>query len=274
MRASSTCTKQDIHLKETHFHDSWAVQISPEQLDVRPLFEALTSPENRFIIEAMGPLQGKRILDVGAGYGESSVYLALQGASVTSNDISPRMIQQAMKLAEVNGVQIEGVVAAAESLSVPENHFDFVYLGAMIHHVQDREQIFQQVHKALKPGGKFFSWDPLKYNPLINVYRKMATEVRTDDERPLSLQDVELAKSYFINVGHCEFWIATLLLFLKYYLVEGIHPNADRYWKRMLRETERSLWWWRPLLALDAVLTRVPLLKMLAWNMVMWGEKP
>lgn len=262
-----------IHLNEASFHDSWADEAAPDQLDVRPLFEAPTSPENRFILAAMGPLQGKRILDIGVGHGESSVYFALQGAQVTANDISPRMVQQARRLGEVNGVQIEWLVAAAESLHVPENHFDFVYLGAMIHHIHTKELIFKQVHKALKPGGRFFSWDPLTYNPVIKIYRKMATAVRSDDEQPLSCQDLELAKRYFINVGHREFWIATLLLFLKYYLVDGIHPNADRYWKRILRETERSLWWWRPLLRLDSVLTRLPGLRWLAWNMVMWGEK-
>ena len=39
-----------------------------------------------------------------------------------------------------------------------------------------------------------FSWDPLKYNFFINVYRKIATDVRTEDEHPLSIEDINLIK--------------------------------------------------------------------------------
>jgi len=102
----------------------------------------------------------------------------------------------------------------------------------------------------------------------------MATEVRTPDESPLTRADLKLAGSYFGNLGHREFWIATLALFGKYYLFDRVHPNSDRYWKRILKETVESLRWWRPLLLLDSVLTRMPGIRYLAWNMVLWGQKP
>jgi hypothetical protein len=108
---------------------------------------------------------------------------------------------------------------------------------------------------------------------VINVYRRMATQVRTEDEFPISRKDVELAKTYFRNVSYRMFWLAALTLFVKYYLVDRLHPNADRYWKRILTETPASLWWWLPLKALDGILTRVPLLRWGSWNLVMWGDK-
>jgi hypothetical protein len=102
----------------------------------------------------------------------------------------------------------------------------------------------------------------------------MATEVRTPDESPLTRADLAMARKYFPNLQHREFWISTLALFAKYYLIDRVHPNRDRYWKRILRETPQRLHWWIPLRALDTVLTRIPLLRWMAWNMVMWGEKP
>ena len=66
---------------------------------------------------------------------------------------------------------------------------------------------------------------------------------------------------------------AGLALFLKYYLVNRVHPNADRYWKRIFTESRGGLWWWYPLRSLDRVLTRVPLVRRLAWNIVIWGRK-
>lgn len=262
-----------IHRKEADFHDQWAAGTPLEKISVREAFEAPTAPENRFILRKMGPLAGKRILDVGAGLGESSVYFALQGAKVTATDLSPQMVETAVKLARLHGVEIEGVVTPGETLNVPAESFDFVYIANTIHHVTSKPVLFEQMRRALRPGGKFFSWDPLAYNPVIGVYRKMATAVRTPDEAPLTFADVELAGRYFQDVGHREFQIATLALFLKYYLIDRVHPNQDRYWKRILRETDKSLWWWQPLRGMDALLTRVPLMRRLAWNMVMWGTR-
>ena len=236
-------------------------------------FEAPTALENRFILSRMGNLKDKRLLDIGAGLGESSVYFALQGAQVTMTDISPGMVQSGRELARKFRVEVEAVVLGAEDLCVPPQTYDFVYIANTIHHVQDRNALFQKIHRALKPGGRFFSYDPVAYNPAINVYRRMATEVRTEDESPLRCADLRLARKYFPNVQHREFWISTLLLFVKYYAVDRVHPNQDRYWKRILRETTGRLRWWMPFRAFDNVLTRLPLVRWLAWNTVMWGEK-
>lgn len=266
--------QHSIHDSEIRFHDEWASSTDLSKLPVREAFEAPTALENRFILSEMGDLRGKRVLDVGAGLGESSVYFALQGAEVTTTDLSPGMVAAAVRLGELHGVTLEGLVLSGEELSTPESHYDFVYVANTIHHVTDKRQLFTQIHRTLKPGGRFFSWDPLAYNPVIEVYRRMATEVRTEDEAPLRLKDVALAREFFPDVQHREFWISTLTLFLKYYLVDRVHPNQDRYWKRIYRETEESLGWWQSLAALDRVLTRVPGISLMAWNMVMWGSRP
>ena len=101
----------------------------------------------------------------------------------------------------------------------------------------------------------------------------MATAVRTEDEAPLRFEVLELARRWFPRVRCRTFWIASLALFLKYYLVDRVHPNADRYWKRILRETDRSLLWWKPLLLADGLLTRLPGVRRLSWNIVLWGQK-
>ena len=261
------------HKREAAFHDAWAGSTRPDNVLVRESFEGPTAMENRFILKLIGPLAGKRLLDIGSGLGESSVYFALQGADVTALDISPGMIETALNLGKRYGVRLSGVVSAAEELNVPSEGYDLVYIANAVHHVQDRARMFSEIRRTLKPGGRFFSYDPIAYNPVINVYRKMATEVRTADERPLTRADVKLASQYFSNFGHREFWIASLALFAKYYLKDRVHPNHDRYWKRITHEKTEDLWWWVPLRSLDAVLTRIPMVRWLAWNVVMWGEK-
>ena len=266
-------TSQKLHDKESAFHDRWAESVRVEDTPVREAFEAPVAMENRFILSRMGSLQGKRLLDVGAGLGESSVYFALQGAEVTCTDLSPGMVDYAIRLGRHHGVSLKGVVTAGEELDVPAESFDLIYIANTIHHVGDKDRLFERMHRALKPGGRFFSFDPLAYNPVIGIYRRMATEVRTEDEAPLSFRDAALASRYFQNVQHREFWICTLALFLKYYLIDRVHPNQDRYWKRIFKETPETLRWWMPLRAVDSALTRLPLMRRLAWNMVMWGDK-
>ncbi len=65
------------------FTIEWALTTPLDQILVHECFEAPTALENRFILGQMGPLRGKKILDIGAGLGESSVYFAMQGALVT-----------------------------------------------------------------------------------------------------------------------------------------------------------------------------------------------
>jgi SAM-dependent methyltransferase len=263
-----------LHQREAEFHDAWANGTPTDEVLVRECFEAPTALENQFILKRLGSLKGKKLLDIGAGLGESSVYFALCGARVTTVDVSPGMVAKAIALGKKNAVELEGVVSGGEDLNVPDGAYDVVYIANTIHHIQDRARLFEQIRRALKPGGIFFSYDPLAYNPLINVYRGMATQVRTEDESPLTTADIRLAKKYFRNVGHREFWISTLVLFLKYFLIDRVHPNQDRYWKRILGEKTENLWWWIPFRGLDAVLTRIPGVRWIAWNVVMWGQKP
>jgi SAM-dependent methyltransferase len=267
-------TETISHQREAAFHDAWAGSTKLDDVLVRECFEAPTAIENQFILGRMGSLSGKKLLDIGAGLGESSVYFALQGALVTVVDISPQMVATALSLGTKFGVQMEGIVSCAENLNLPAATYDIIYAANTVHHVHDRASLFEQSSRALKPGGMFFSYDPLAYNPLINIYRRMATKVRTPDEAPLTIADIKLAKQYFTQVQHREFWISTLILFVKYYLIDRVHPNQDRYWKRILRETPARLRWWSPLRALDVLLTRIPVLRWMAWNVVIWGHKP
>lgn len=272
-RSAPMVIEMMTHEREAAFHDAWAGSTRTDEVLVRESFENPTSLENQFILRRMGVLRGKRLLDIGSGLGESSVYFALQGANVTALDISPGMVETTLRLGKRYGVEVTGVVSIAEELNVPSESFDLVYIANAIHHVQDRSKMFSEIRRVLKPGGRFFSYDPLAYNPAINIYRRMATEVRTPDERPLTRADVKLASQYFSNFGHREFWIASLALFAKYYIKDHVHPNQDRYWKRITHETASGLRWWMPLRSMDAALTRVPGLRWLAWNVVMWGEK-
>jgi ubiquinone/menaquinone biosynthesis C-methylase UbiE len=242
---------------------------------VRAAFEAITAPENRLILSLMGDLSGLRLLDLGSGLGESAVYFALRGAHVTATDVSPEMCALALETGKRHGVTLEVIPTAAESLDVPPSTYDVAYGANVLHHVTDLDATLAAVRRALRPGGRSYFWDPLAYNPVINVYRRMATSVRTSDEHPLTFHVLHLFRKHFAQVRHREFWLTTLLLFLKYYAVDRVHPNAERYWKRILDEDPRRIgWWFSPLQRADGLLLRLPLVRRLAWNTVIWAERP
>jgi SAM-dependent methyltransferase len=275
LRSVNDLTADAVHERERRFHDGWAGETAADEVRVRAAFEALTAPENGFILGLMGDLRDRRVLDLGSGLGEAAVYFALRGAHVTATDVSPEMCALCVEAGRRHGVAIEAIVTPVERLAVPEGTFDLAYGANLLHHVTDLESTLAAVRRALRPGGRCFFWDPLAYNPVINVYRRMATRVRTEDEHPLGFDVLRAFRRHFVGVRHREFWLTTLLLFLKYYAWDRVHPNASRYWKRILLEDPRRIgWWFRPLQAVDGVLLRLPLVRRLAWNTVIWAEKP
>ena len=259
--------------RERQFHNAWAAAIDVDGIRVADYFEACTAPENRFILQQMGDIRGKRLLDLGCGAGENSVYFAQKGAHCVATDYSPGMVEVALQLAARNGVEIEGHTANAMDLEFPDNTFDLVYASNLLHHIPDPKIALKEMHRVLKPGGKACFWDPLKHNPVINVYRRMATEVRTEDETPLDINIVNYIESLFSETAYDTFWIATLLIFLRFYLIEKVNPNKERYWKKIIIEQERLKPTYQQLEKLDGVLKKLPLMKRMAWNIAVVATK-
>lgn len=262
-----------IHHREISFHDDWASSTGEDEVLVYESFEGLLALEGRHALSLMGDIKGKTLLDVGCGLGESSTYFALMGAHVIANDISPKMIELAKRTAARYNTQIDSLVSPAEALDLPDNSIDICYVANLLHHVTDQVKVLQEIHRVLKPGGVLISWDPLGYNPVINVYRQMATAVRTDDEEPLRFDILSLFADTFQSVQHRQFWFLSLLIFVKYYLIDRVHPNDDRYWKRILKETSGTIPWIKPLLKLDNWLLKLPLLRRMAWTIVIYARK-
>ena len=257
---------------EEAFHDEWAAQTRPEDVLVRESFEACTAPEHRFILERLGDLKGRRLLDLGSGLGEASVYFALRGARVTACDLSSGMLQVVKRVAEHHGVSVALHQGMSEKTGLPAESFDFVYAGNLLHHV-DVAATLDEVHRLLAPGGVFVSWDPLAHNPVIAIYRRMAGGMRTPGEHPLRMSELELFRSRFAEVAYRRFWLFTLLVFLRFYL-EGAHPSKERYWKKILKEADRLGPFYGFLESWDlALLGAFPWLGRWCWNIVVTARK-
>jgi 2-polyprenyl-3-methyl-5-hydroxy-6-metoxy-1,4-benzoquinol methylase len=261
------------HAEEV-FHDGWAASVDVTKINVRQMNEACTAPEMRYIRRTLGELSGRTLLDVGCGIGEAAVYFALLGAEVTATDISPGMCDAARRLAEHNGVKLKTHVSASEDLGFgAEVKFDVIYTGNTLHHV-DITATMPLLLRHLKPGGVFVSWDPLAYNPAINVYRRLSAEVHTVDEHPLRLADIRTVRACFQASTTRYFWLSTLLIFIIMAVVQRRNVKQERFWKTIIEEADAWAWLYRPLERLDAVLLLLPFLRPLCWNVVIVGRGP
>ena len=259
--------------QEEEFHDRWAAQVGTEAVMVRESFEACTAPEHRFIARILGDVEGKRLLDVGSGLGEASVYFTLKGAKVTACDLSDGMLQMVSRVAERHAVTLALHRASAEDTGLPDDAFDIVYAGNLLHHV-NLPKALDEIRRVLAPGGTFVTWDPLAHNPLINICRRMASAVRTSDEHPLRMSDLAHFRMRFRDVRWRCFWLFALTIFLRFYLWEHVHPSRERYWKKILTDASRLAPFYNRLAALDdRVLAVAPWLGRYCWNIVVWGTK-
>lgn len=259
--------------REKEFHNRLARDIDINELLVREAFESPTAIENRFALRSMGDLKGKKILDLGCGAGEAAVYFALQKADVCACDVAEDLLAVAGCLADKFGVSVKFSAASSGTLPYPDGSFDYVFGNGVLHHVE-LSSAAREVHRVLRPGGKAFFVEPLPYNPVIHIYRRMATKVRSLDERPLSFKQLESFGSIFASSRHREFWLFSLLIFFHFFFFRRWHPGTVRYWKRVIEVGEAYKVPFARLQRLDAFcLKYFPFLKYLCWNTVLEVKK-
>lgn len=95
---------------------------------------------------------GKRVLDLGCGYGWHCKYAADHGAfSVLGTDISKKMLAKAQAIN--SAPQINYQCIAMEDLSFPERTFDVILSSLAFHYIEDFKSLVVNISKWLKQGG-------------------------------------------------------------------------------------------------------------------------
>lgn len=110
--------------------------------------------EQPIVFGLLGDVKGKRVLDIGCGYGCMSVRIADEGAAyVLGTDVSERMIEKARS--ENARENIDYDIVSAEKISETGKTFDVVVSCLAIHYVEDLNKLFKDVYDILTDGGEF-----------------------------------------------------------------------------------------------------------------------
>jgi len=101
------------------------------------------------VVEWLNAQAGEYILDLGCGDGQLTQRIAATGANVVGVDASPEMVSAARSR------NVTADVGNAEALPFERNEFHAVFSNAALHWVRNHDAMMAQVHRVLKPGGRF-----------------------------------------------------------------------------------------------------------------------
>jgi ubiquinone/menaquinone biosynthesis methyltransferase len=98
---------------------------------------------------------GTRALDLACGTGDIAFALAARGAHVVGLDITYRMLQ----LARAKGTSATFLAGDMLALPFGDCEFDIVTAGYGLRNVPDIPRALAEIHRVLKPDGRFLSLD-------------------------------------------------------------------------------------------------------------------
>lgn len=131
-------------------------------------------------MEALRPLTGSRLLDVGCGNGAYTLRMARRFGQTVGIDLEPdrigdfRALLAAREAGEADPASdvaragdVEVLLGSASDLSFPDGHFDTVTAIETMEHLGEHlDAVLREVARVLAPGGTFYLTTPNRWWPL------------------------------------------------------------------------------------------------------------
>ena len=198
--------REDVY-RQPNYWDSKAHQLSGPAVSMwnnNHLNELYHRDQMRLLEEFLPNVEGRRLLDLGCGYGRVSRHFAALGAKVMGIDFSPATIDLAREQTEGDNPQfrIESVFDLAEV-----GVYDVVIsLGTLVVACRDRGELkdmLRRLRVALAPGGRLLLLEPIHRGPLHRVLDMSQREFLA------VMREVGLEPE---RVRHLHFWPMRLIL--------------------------------------------------------------
>lgn len=138
------------------------------------------------VITLLGLTPGTQVLDFGCGSGVFTTLLEKRGYQCVGLDLSQKLLIRGKK----ESSHINFLQADVETLPFADESIDAIMLSCLIHHLPSPAQCIQEVHRVLKPNGRFVAFDPNRLNPFMYLYRDKSSPFYsshgvTENERPI-----------------------------------------------------------------------------------------
>lgn len=185
-------------------YQSWPLTEVPWE-EGMPCAELVDLVESRLVPKG-------RALDIGMGSGNNSVYLAKQGFTCYGIDIALTAVSYARDLAARARVSCEFILGDVTELPYRDQSFILVFDRGCFHSIlpQERERFIEEVHRVLKPGGKYH----------LNCFSKKDHEEgisHTFSSEQLHSYFARLFKVHYIEershdgLGRTRYWLTALM---------------------------------------------------------------
>ena len=218
---------EDRKVREKKFHDQRYSEDKRKILS--PIYDFAKNSKTLFndIVTNINP--GDNILEIGCGTNTISKKIVDMDANITIIDISEKAIEIAKQHFQEGIINISCVVMDAENLKFNDNSFDLVYGSGILHHLSIEKAIVE-IKRVLKKDGRAIFYEPLGHNILINFFRSLTPGLRSEDEHPLLINDLELIKEHFPLTKFHYFYFLSLITipFVKFPIFKGLIRFINR----------------------------------------------
>jgi arsenite methyltransferase len=136
--------------------------------------ESFAGVANPFSLGALRP--GEDVLDIGCGAGMDTLIAAQMvgpSGTVTGIDMTPAMAAKARRsVAEMGLTTVTIVEGSAEELPFPDAAFDVVISNGVIDLIPDKDAVFSEIARVLRPGGRIQVADVTIQRPVSEEGRR------------------------------------------------------------------------------------------------------
>lgn len=174
-----TLSAEQIKDANIAYHDAAADEYDAKWgIDYGPIGQSQVAIKTRKVL-GRHPRRFERGLEIGTGTGYFSLNMMQNDVleSVVCTDISDGMLKVVERSAETLGFadRVSTLHTEAEGFDFPDESFDIVFGHAVLHHLPDLQESFNEFYRLLKPGGMiFFAGEPSETGDRLANYPKTA----------------------------------------------------------------------------------------------------
>lgn len=165
------------------------------------------------------PIKGTKVLDIGCGNGNISMFLGSLGYQVLGIDVSEKAIEKAKQVNDLPNVRFSAI--SAEEFSQMETKYDVIICSEVLEHLTAPENILQVIHSILKNDGLLFVTVPNGKGPREVIITKPVQKLQQKNGvawqylsqiKKMMGYDGHTVQSDADDLGHVQFFSKEKLL--------------------------------------------------------------